>query len=198
MSEVKISKCMLDKVKQANEKEKTEQEARNNTSKLKESKAIKKLLTMHTVSMNDKDITSLKKSEIPKDDIRGLRQPAKDECKKSVAESQNLDKIISQRIDDAESYVKNTSHIDLKNDLNAEDTICDISFGSKEKSDLEKRLANAESNLRRAEKRYEKLMNDKAHGWIGINPAISDCKFQIKTYSSEIEHLKRDIARIKE
>ena len=116
------------------------------------------------------------KKEMPKNDIQGLRQSEKGECKKCVAELQKLD----------------------KTNPNAEDTVCDISFRSKEKSDLEKKRANAEYNLRSEGKHLKVLMKNRINGGRCLDSSISDCTYRIKKDSSEIRRLDRDIARIKE
>ena len=74
----------------------------------------------------------------------------------------------------------------------------EISFGSKEKDDLERKLSNAQSNYRNAEKALNNLLRDKLNGMKGVDPAISNREYQVKTYAREIANLKREISRIKE
>lgn len=74
----------------------------------------------------------------------------------------------------------------------------EISFGSKEKDDLKRKLENAKSSYRHAEKALNTLLNDKAHGMKGVDPAISDRKYQLKSFAREISQLQRQISQMKE
>ena len=78
------------------------------------------------------------------------------------------------------------------------EAVGEISFGSKEKDDLERKLSTAESNYRHAERALKDLLRDKAKGWKGVDSAISNREYQVKTYAREIANLKREISRIKE
>lgn len=74
----------------------------------------------------------------------------------------------------------------------------ELSFGSKEKDDLERQLSNAKANYRNAEKALNTLLNDKLHGMKGVDPAISNREYQLKIYAREISQLQRQISQIKE
>lgn len=69
----------------------------------------------------------------------------------------------------------------------------EISFGGSRVEDLESKLKSAERMKNHAEHERDVLLSDKAHGFIGVDPSISNRNFQIKVYTKEIENLKKEL-----
>ena len=122
------------------------------------------------------------------------------ECDKPGAERISVKKTVTMRTapEKTGAVVRKLAFDPARKISTAPEKTDTIAFGQSERAYLEKKLSDAESNLRHAEKKLAKLLTDKANGWKGLDTFISENKYKIRSYSSEIQRLRRDIARIKD
>lgn len=66
-----------------------------------------------------------------------------------------------------------------------------------QRSSLERKLRDAEGNLKNSQKALDTLLCNQVDGMKGVNPGISDREYQIKAYTKEIADLKREISNLK-
>lgn len=65
-----------------------------------------------------------------------------------------------------------------------------------ERSRLERKLRDAEGNLKNSQEALDTLLRNQADGMKGVNPGISNREYQIKVYTKEIANLKHEISNL--